>query len=82
VKEGKNNKTFSDKRKPLKWQGEKRRFGEAFIKGKKGAHLRATHNIPSTFIASQGPLKKWTEHSQELHVLKIHIFLIRGQKLV
>ena len=21
---------------------------------------------------SQGPLKKWTEHSQELHLLKIH----------
>ena len=20
----------------------------------------------------QGPLKKWTEHSQELHLLKIH----------
>ena len=22
--------------------------------------------------AIQGPLKKWTEHSQELHLLKIH----------
>ena len=21
---------------------------------------------------TQGPLKKWTEHSQELHLLKIH----------
>ena len=21
---------------------------------------------------SQGPLKKWTEHSQELHLLKLH----------
>ena len=23
-------------------------------------------------IIIQGPLKKWTEHSQELHLLKIH----------
>ena len=42
VKEGKNNKTFSDKRKPFKWQGKKRRFGEAFIKGKK-VHICAPH---------------------------------------
>ena len=44
VKEGKNNKTFSDKRKPFKWQGEKRRFGEAFIKGKKCTSARRTQH--------------------------------------
>ena len=26
----------------------------------------------SWWLATQGPLKKWTEHSQELHLLKIH----------
>ena len=25
-----------------------------------------------TYKVNQGPLKKWTEHSQELHLLKIH----------
>ena len=62
--------------------GGKKEIRGSIYKREKGAHLRATHNIPSTYIASQGPLKKWMEHSQELHVLKIHIFLMRGQKLV
>ena len=49
VKEGKNNKTFSDKRKPFKWQRKKEIRGSIY-KGEKSAHLRAAHNIPSTFI--------------------------------
>ena len=27
---------------------------------------------PQLGRADQGPLKKWTEHSQELHLMKIH----------
>ena len=27
---------------------------------------------PEKLTIRQGPLKKWTEHSQELHLLKIH----------
>ena len=26
----------------------------------------------SDWVLNQGPLKKWTKHSQELHLLKIH----------
>jgi hypothetical protein len=26
----------------------------------------------SNSVPGQGPLKKWTEHSQELHLLKMH----------
>ena len=29
-------------------------------------------NLAALQMVSQGPLKKWTEHSQELHLLKIH----------
>ena len=28
--------------------------------------------VPRYNHSNQGPLKKWTEHSQELHLLKIH----------
>ena len=31
-----------------------------------------THVDLSVSAAIQGPLKKWTEHSQKLHLLKIH----------
>ena len=29
-------------------------------------------NLAALQMVSQGPLKKWTEHSQELHLLKIY----------
>ena len=32
----------------------------------------ATTATAQEFVIGQGPLKKWTEHSQELHLLKIH----------
>ena len=34
--------------------------------------------FPKMFWPIQGPLKKWTEHSQELHFLKIHIYIVGG----
>ena len=32
----------------------------------------ATTAMAQEFVIGQGPLKKWTEHSQELHLLKIY----------
>ena len=32
----------------------------------------ATTATAQEFVIGQGPLKKWTEHFQELHLLKIH----------
>ena len=69
VKEGKNNKTFSDKRKPFKWQGEKRRFGEAFIKGKKCTSARRTQHTfhIHTVVCIIDGMKSFQDSEETIH---------------
>ena len=55
--EGKNNKTFSDKRKPFKWQGRKKEIRASIYKGEKSAHLRAAHNQHTFHIHSRVRLR-------------------------
>ena len=81
VKEGKNNKTFSDKRKPFKWQGEKKRFGEAFIKGKK-VHICAPHTtyLPHTQLVTV-PLGDWLEKKSNRYNHKTTIWVFHQDYL-
>ena len=81
VKEGKNNKTFSDKRKPFKWQGEKRRFGEAFIKGKK-VQICAPHTtyLPHTQLVTI-PLGDWLEKKSSSYNHKTTIWVFHQDYL-
>ena len=58
----------------------RRREGESkslivYVKGEIGSKQASLAVTTLCCVVNQGPLKKWTEHSQELHHLKIHIIV-------
>ena len=55
----------------------RRREGESkslivYVKGEIGSKQASLAVTTLCCVVNQGHLKKWTEHSQELHLLKIH----------